>query len=492
MRGMRPMATVRSPASRAWTIALGCAASLALLVLYSPWIREPSVRYDDFNFLTKSRTWHEAFANVWQPMNDHAMPLSRLAAAVLMSVVTRPSRIPLAAELQGVLAVILGMWLLYAFVRRELGQPLYGLIAMTAWGVTAAYYECVTWYSASFFILSLDMTLLGLLAAQAWRRTKRARCLLLSGLWCALAPAWYGGGILAGLFCAAYLLPLWKDEPTALAPAPTPRRAMAAALAPLAGSVAFLAVSLPRTAEAIIHAGHYQGRTVFEAFNLRVGAENTLRTLADNQVLGAFGVYNKSMAFSWPVVLAVVGVLVVAAAIWWRLAPHRRLLLVGLTMVLGTDLLVYSARADWSYVRQVHNWTRYHLFPHLGLVLFVAGGLSRFEGRWFRFAPDGALSRRQVLIVTLLIAGSLACHLPRSRASHFYFGEQGDVLKRVERVDAQCRVEGISGETAREALGFLQFPLGYGGENAWDFLRGSSTPKPLTVDEAYAILRNVR
>ena len=109
MCGMRPAATARSPASRAWTIALGCAASLALLLLYAPWIRQPSPRYDDFNFLTKSRTWHEAFANVWQPMNDHAMPLSRLGAAVLMSVVTRTSRIPLAAQLQGVLVAILGM-----------------------------------------------------------------------------------------------------------------------------------------------------------------------------------------------------------------------------------------------------------------------------------------------------------------------------------------------------------------------------------------------
>ncbi len=116
-----------------------------LVLLYLPWLRDPFLRYDDFNFLTKSRTWPEFWMHVWQPMNDHAMPLSRFASAVLMQIAWAPSAIPRLAALQGVVATLLGMWLIYVFVSRELGHVLYGLLAMVLWGVTGAYYECVAW-----------------------------------------------------------------------------------------------------------------------------------------------------------------------------------------------------------------------------------------------------------------------------------------------------------------------------------------------------------
>ena len=259
------------------------------------------------------------------------------------------------------------------------------------------------------------------------------------------------------------------------------------AAVPVIGSVAFLLVSLPSTADRIIHAEHYGGKTVFEAFQPVEGMVNTVRTLADNQVLGAFGIY-RSAAFPWTAALVIFGCLAVAAAVWWRLAPERRLLLLGLSLVLASDVLTYSARADWSYERSVHNWTRYHLFPHLGIVLFVIGGLPRFQGKWFTLDPSGVLSRRQVAAVALIIFAALAVHLPRSLESPRYFPEQIGVLTRVEQVDAICRSHGISASTAREALGFLQFPLGYEGENAWDFLRGSPQPRPMTIDEARRLL----
>jgi hypothetical protein len=62
------------------------------------------------------------------------------------------------------------------------------------------------------------------------------------------------------------------------------------------------------------------------------------------------------------------------------------------------------------------------------------------------------------------------------------------VLKRVELIDAACRMHGIDAATARAALGFLQFPASYRGDNAWDFLRGSPAPRPMSVDEARTLL----
>lgn len=465
---------------RSRILALGLLATLAVVALYARGVYLPHIRYDDFHFLTTSRTWEGAVENLWRPVNDHAMPMCRLAAALLMQLVAAQSAIPMAAQLQGPLAVILGMWLLYLFVRRELGHPFYGVIAMTLWGVTTSYLQAVTWYSASFFILSLDTLLLGLLAAQAWRRSRRWYHLALCALWCFVAPGWFGGGILAGAWCGLYLLSaLWPTRTRLLTVLP--------AAVPAIGSVAFLLVSLPSTADRIIHAEHYGGKSVFEAFQPVEGMVNTVRTLADNQVLGAFGIY-RSAAFPWTAALVIVGCLVVAAAVWWRLAPERRLLLLGLSIVLASDILTYSARADWNYERSVHSWTRYHLFPHLGIVLFVIGGLPRFQGKWFTLDPSGVLSRRQVAAVAIVIAAALAAHLPRSLQSPRYFPEQIRVLTRVERIDAICRSHGISASTAREALGFLQFPLGYEGENAWDFLRGSPHPRQMTIDEARRLL----
>jgi len=181
-----------------WASIMAWAATLAVPLLYAPWIVEPHLRYDDFDFLTRSRTWADTWANVYQPMNEHVIPLARLDAGIVMQLVQAQSALPRAAEIHGVAAVIAGMWLLNLFIRRELRHPFYGVVAMTLWGVTSTYYECVTWYSASFFTLALDGFLLGLLAAQSYARTHHVSALVLCALCCALAPAFHSTALLGG------------------------------------------------------------------------------------------------------------------------------------------------------------------------------------------------------------------------------------------------------------------------------------------------------
>ena len=65
------------------------------------------------------------------------------------------------------------------------------------------------------------------------------------------------------------------------------------------------------------------------------------------------------------------------------------------------------------------------------------------------------------------------------------------MLRRVERIDEACVAARIGADTAREALGFLQFPLGFEGDNAWEFLRGSREPVPTRVEDAATLLRSV-
>ncbi len=466
---------------------VGGLATLAVPLLYAPWLLVPHIRYDDFAFLTRSRTWADTLAHLWVPMNEHLMPLARLDAGLLMWIVTPRSRIPLAAQIHGVLAVIIGMWLLYWFVRRELGHPFYGLLAMIAWGVTTTYYETVTWYSASFFTLGLDVTLVALLAAQEFERSRRWSALVLCAACCALAPAFHSTALLAGAWCALYLA--LSSGPGDGSPSLLKR---SIAMGPLAGTVIFVVIAALTASDQIVSAEHYRGKTLFGAFDFGEGVKNTLRTLADNQVPGIIGVWDRHSTFSWPAVWAIVASAAAFAAVWWRVAPRRRLLILGLTILLTSDLIVYGARADWSYDRSVHNWSRYHLFPHLGIVLFVMGGLVRFEGTWFRLEPNGCLTVRQASALILLIVGLLACHWPRSRGSTVVPPpEQMDVLRRVERIDKTCVAARIDAHTARQALGFLQFPLGFEGDNAWDFLRGSPAPVPTRTEDAARMLRTV-
>jgi hypothetical protein len=152
-----------------------------------------------------------------------------------------------------------------------------------------------------------------------------------------------------------------------------------------------------------------------------------------------------------------------------------------------------GARADWSYERSVHNWTRYHLFPHLGLVLFIVGGLPRLMGGVFSLSVTSDLSRRQVRALGGLLALLTSCHWPRTHWQHFAVPlEQKAMLERIERVDAVCRIERIDGATARAALGFDHLPLGYDRNNAWELLRGSPSPVPVSVEAARSLLASIR
>ncbi len=515
--------------TRRFVLLAGLAAVAAVGVHYYSLVHA-TLFWDDFQHLIRSWTWARTQATLWEPANEHAMPLGRLTTWVLVHVAGRATAMPLAAALQGPLAVLLALGLLYPFVRGELGHPFYGLLAAILFGVSSAYDEAVTWFSASFSVLTLDTLLLMLLAAQRWRQTGRAGWLILSALFAALAPAWFASGVLAGPLGALYL---WPREEGSAGTGKGWKRGGAWSrllnLAPLAGTALFLAVSLPLTARQILHLEHYYGKTALQAIQPKVGLVYTARSLVDNLIPGALGV-SDVVSPPW---LVGIGLVVLAAVglWWWRGAPRRRLLLLGLGCILASYLLVYSARAEWEYER-MSIWTRYHLLPHLGLVLFLCGGLPRWQGR-FGLQPSGALSRRQALVLAGLVVLLFASQVPRGVLLNLWRRDlrpqQMAFLERIDEVDARCREDQIPGETARRVLkdelgrspellavldaapeagfpadlpwpglaatteerlpGWLQIPGCTPAENGWDFVRGSDRPRPgLTTAEARRLL----
>jgi hypothetical protein len=465
------------------------------VAFYAGSLLQPMIVYDDFDIVARSVTWKRACDHLWLTQNEHAMPLGRLSTWALLQLAGRPTAYPQVIAFQGPLALLVALVLLARFVQRELGHPLYTLLVLVLFGVTSVYYQAVGWFAASFSVLALDMFLLALLAAQRWRKSGRLGWLLLGAGWTALAPGWFASGVLAGPLCCLYLLPSAEErhkQREASGPSwwrwPT---FYGLRLVPLLGTLAFLAFSLPRTTQQIMHLPHYDGRTALESFDPLIGVLNTCRSLVDNLTLGVCGISGVACPrFLLPVILA----LLTMAAYWCgRPLRERRLLWLGLGLILVNYLLVYSARAAWPYDGNMilPNWSRYHLLPQLGLALFVGAGLPYWlrDTRWRMVSPE--LSGPQVRLVKLLVLGCFLIQLPRAGfATQSYDPQQGHVLRLIEDIDARCRARHIDARTARAALGRLRFPASAYADDGWELLRGSDDPLPLSLEEARRLLHD--
>lgn len=454
-----------------------CLASLALRV---PAIVQPSLFLDDFQVLARSWTWHDAWANLWVPANEHSMPLGRLSTWVLVRLAGSLENVPLVFSLQGPIALIAAMVLTYLFVSRETGSPTTGLLAMALFGVSTRYFESVTWFSASFAMLGLDMFLLALLASQRWAAKGRARYLLGSGFWSALAPAWFGSGALAGPLCALYLLaPRRAQQPDRI----RGWRRWLIALVPVLGTAASLAISLPNNARRILELPRVEtARTAWESFDPWTGLQYSIRVSVDDLLPGAFWPADITAPqwLVWPLfALLILGV----ASICWK-SQARALTVVGPGMILASYLLIFTARAYLPY-KEMHSSSRYHLYAHLGLVLILSGwpAVQRIAHR-LSGAPVTAAGLLLLLGVTQLPRSGPICYDP----------QQARDLRRIVQIDALCRQHHIHATTAREVLPFFDV---YGCDHrevdghvisGWDFLEGSDGPAPATEEQARAIL----
>ena len=85
-------------------LVLGTLACLAAFALYAYPTSRPLLMVDDFQILLRSWTWRLTWENLWQPSNEHTMPLGRLSTWALVQIAGKPTAVPLAAALQGPLA----------------------------------------------------------------------------------------------------------------------------------------------------------------------------------------------------------------------------------------------------------------------------------------------------------------------------------------------------------------------------------------------------
>jgi hypothetical protein len=476
-------------ANVSWTLAALVAAAVLLLHL-QPTL-QPFLRWDDFQILECATTWEATWANLWMPNNEHVMPLGRLTTWALLQAAGGQTRWARVLAWQGPLSLLWGLGLVYLLVRRELGHSFYGMVAVIVFGVSAVYHQAVSWFSASFSILAMDMLLLGLLAAQRWRQCGRWWSLGSCAAWCVLAPCWFATGVLAGPFCALYLLvpqpgtgPFWRP------------RAWLPAAVPLLGTGLFLAVSFPLAAREALHTQHFQGRSALEAFGVTEGIVRAGRSTADNLILGAFGISLGFRAFdgfnlTLGIELAILAGFAALLVWWWVPQTEYRLLGLGLGLIGLTYFVTYGARALWQYEGVMNRpfGSRYHLLPQLGLALLVSGGLPGRADRWFRLDPRGILSARQTRTLTALVGLLVLLHGPHAMLGmHTPQPEIETMMQRVEEVDELCRQHQIRAATARQVLGKYPVPEAYDWNDGWLLLRGSPTPRDVSVEEARRLL----
>ncbi len=521
-----PFVVPSPPVSRYASFFLTVAAFLAAALLYVRPLSCAVLSQDDFQILAQSWTWPKTAAGLWAPNNEHVMPLGRLLTFAVVQLAGRPTALPLAGVLTGVVGLFLTMALAGLFVRREMGHPFYGLTAGILFGVSAVYQQAVYWFAACFSVFALAFLLLALLATQRYRTTGEWRWLLACIALCALAPCWFATGILAGPFCCLYLLPRKDDGGRGKDEATTASRRFSSfllppsfflKLTPLLGTAAFLAVVLPMTLPTIQHLEHYDANhtTALEAFQPLTGAWNTVRSLVDNFALGAVGVSGVTVgSLLAPPILA----LLAAAFFWWlrrSASPQRRLILLGVDAILGSYLLIYSGRAAWGYdgyapqgspwqlapavadpsriPMYTPTWSRYHLQPQFGLVLLICAGLSARADRWFRLRSDGRLTKGQTTALASLLGLCLLIQAPRGFACYYAANpRQKSTLSLIERASDFCREHHIATSAARRELGRLHMPESTTIIDGWEFLRGSDDPKDWSQEEVRNLLETAR
>jgi hypothetical protein len=528
MSPLCPLSEFARPRPSRTVVGLLLVAVLAAAVVNGFNLVKPGVWQDDFQILAQSWTWEKTWSGLWVPQNEHAMPLGRLLTFGVDHLAGRQSNVPLAAALVGPVALLLALPLVYRFVGRELAHPLYGILAVIFFGITSVYAQAVYWFAASFSIWALDMLLLGLLAAQNYRHSGSLLQLGLCALWCTLSPCWFASGILAGPLCCVYLL--WPER---IAP---PRllarlRSLLGRMTPLSGTLLFLAVSLPLTAQSILNTPHYQAlhKNAWDAFHLGKGFALTCRSLVENLLVGVAGA--SEVPVPWWLVFVVLAAVVPAAGWWWWRAPDRRLLVLGVAFIFSSYMLVYSARAEWflpddrpAVPINEPRWSRYHLLPQLGLMLFVCGGLPRLDHRRFPWAPDelflgdyapnllkrlvlyvrrqlrillettadGTIPSHQVRNVIVLIVLLFLTQLPRGvvvSPMWYDLSQQQADFGCVEAVDACCREQRIDAAAARRCLPRWKISLSADDVNGWEFLRGSADPVDRSDEEVTAVLK---
>lgn len=370
-------------------------------------------------------------SELWfRPFNEHMAPIFETVSWIAWRLAGRRLELaPLAFTLASFLPFILGLATLAGLARRVFGSAPAAAAVVALFALSPAHFEAVAWYSASSFAWALWFTLLALRGSLALRKHDSTRAACGAALAAAAAPACSAIGLLAGPAAALAALP---DHPNR-----TPRRLARAAI-PLAGTAAYLALTSLFRYHSVLEAS---ARRTFDPINGLLLAARGPFYLAASLLLGA----ERPEALAPRAVELAFFALFLAAAIALALrAREGRWAAVGLLLVLAGHGLTFSFRTWLAGVAETLSFTRYHLFPQLGLALILGTALRPWLARP-RLGWPAALAT--ALALFLLNGPEI-----RARGRWTDYPEQRATLAALDRLSDICRDRRISREQAAAAL----------------------------------------
>jgi hypothetical protein len=286
--------------------------------------------------------------------------------------------------------------LLYWFVRREWGSPALGLVAASLFALTSAHREVVLWYSASQWCWALLLSLAALLVLQGAGPAPSAWRLIVAALAAALGPLNFAVGLLVGPLASLYLL----------ARNAGPAR-LVRSLVPVAGTAAALLAIVPVSGPGILARADYGGRPPAEAVSVLDGALFGVRCTVDVLMLENIGIERRvglMPRLGYALLLALAALAVTELV---RSARRPGPAILGFSFVLLAYSITLPFRA-WVEYESFLKWTRYQLFPQVGVTLLVCSTLAELAPAWL---VTDELTGRQVLLVLALAAAMFVLHV---------------------------------------------------------------------------------
>ncbi|WP_148593132.1 hypothetical protein [Aquisphaera giovannonii] len=359
-----------------------------------------------------------------RPFNEHIAPLFQLVSWVTWQACGhRLTAAPYAFTAASLAPFLLALGALFALVRREARSATAGLLACSAFSLSAVHLEAAWWYSGSSFTWALLATIV------AWAWTIRALDLREAGepsrnAWVVAAvsamaaPAFSAIGLLAGpvAMVRAALDPRLKG------------REKTGAIIPLVGTVFYLAgAGLLRYDSILTASVHHNG-------DLVGGILAAMRAPADVLFPGFLGVANLDGLLGGGFDIAITSILLAAVTAWCSRSAARPAIVTGLSLIAGGYALTYCVRNQFGshWLLEVQ---RYHLFPQLGLVLILAMAarrpLARLDGR-----PLAAMGFAASIAAVLL---AVQIHRIREAGRPLSFPAQARSLIALEDLEQICR-----------------------------------------------------
>ena len=350
---------------------------LGLWLLWGGAERLPSRLYaDDLDYLNAARQPGPLLSYLFRPYNEHLCVATR-AVSLLLTRVRTEQLLPC---IQGVVALLYAAVVtLLVLVALRLGQSVWAVVGAVVFALAPAHRETLSWFSAAWWLIGPLLFLAAWLAAE--RRSWVG--LAVASTLAAVAVLNYSVSAIGGVVLSVYLIA--RDAGRCA------RWRLALPAVAAIGMALVVAIAIGTD---VVQRADYGGRPFLSALrpgrSLQYLGSLPADVLLDRGLLGGAAMRTVPR---W-------GRVTVGFALVWLVwlgthagaQRHRSAAALGLWLMVFPYALIVPFRA-WVLYADFLRWGRYHLWPMLGLSLWLGALAGAVAGRrrWGRAVVFGAL-----------------------------------------------------------------------------------------------------